>query len=1167
MTNCCNINFISEYCYTENNLEPMHINDYIKNNEHNIKCYNGHELILCNGKIRKPYFRHKNNEDTGGSPMTNWHCEWQSHFPITEKLYPKKIGQIKERWADVVLNNNKILEVQHSKYEKEEIDNRMEDYKLHDVEIIWLIDGNTGIDIKLLEYSNRVYLEFTEYWKYESFKSYSFIFIDINQKIYKINPDKVKSRMIDIENGKTKEEFINSLKNDTDIWDNIEPEQCNLFIKQQGAGNGKTYGIIKMLEDIDKSHYTNFIYITKQHSAKHIIKSEFENQKHNFQNLINIEIKEENKKYIIKYFNKISNKTCQIIISTIDSFTYSISNKKHTHYDMFEGLIYEIINEYITTDLNGGFKFGGINTKLNKECLLVIDEFQDPPEHYAKAIIQIMRNKYIDVFIVGDKLQSIKNETNSFTYFLENEIHLIKTIKLEPTNICRRFIHPKLIKFVNFMIPFKDYNLPEIVPYDSYGGDENEPIVFFEGKFIDSINQNEETEKEIVKEIEKIMKYYENEVNIYNRLPEDFLIVTLFTQKNPLVDALQLAINIFWNDKNSNENINIDNYYRYAIFHKSEEGSSIDLSESDKSTRIVSCHSSKGDGRPVVFLIGFNESAIKKYSGNINLVYNSIFHVAITRMKEKLYIMYQNNHDDISIKINDYIFKNEPISKENMPEPIIKDNSIKYDDIINDSKEQSYKFFYDYIIINAEIEKIIENNTRKKIIDMSNHSIRFSALYVNILLEILYNEIRNKSYFLKQQIKAVLHKVVDSLPVKIDYLKEYYNLLTDKTKLVFPIIKISNKGKDYIKYFQIIYEIIIEVQKKVSDILKGNQNILCPLECIILHYMIEISDNKQYSNININDIYDIIYLYDNTFTNETIIGHEKCLCKKHFNNPIIIQVKNKKIDEIKLYLLNHFEKIEDIKNIMKLFHIKYPKINWLINHILHYEGNDNFNIHKKFNLIGYDDEHVIISYIKPQFNSLNYNEIIVNSIFDTHFINNVKKYKNGKITDNYLKFNNKKVITCIFTLDQTEPYYIEWDNSLINSSDIIKKRMYNIITDKCKTESYKLYYFYKYWRVHCPDDFKKASKFIGFLNEKLDEIKNQFFNDKYLPKYIFKFISYIEVEMSREKKNKDKEIILNKYDNNEYFMKLLEEKIQDSVKEFLKIRNNESDSESGNESD
>ena len=169
----------------------------------------------------------------------------------------------------------------------------------------------------------------------------------------------------------------------------------------------------------------------------------------------NIEITENNKKYIITYFNEKSKKKCQIIISTIDSFTYSIGNKNHTHFDKFEGLIYSIIDGHIESKNCGSINYGGLSPKLNKETLLVIDEFQDPQEHYAKAIVQIMRNKYIDVFIVGDKLQSITNEKNAFTYFLENEFPSINIIKLEPTNICRRFIHPKLVEFVNDMIPFE----------------------------------------------------------------------------------------------------------------------------------------------------------------------------------------------------------------------------------------------------------------------------------------------------------------------------------------------------------------------------------------------------------------------------------------------------------------------------------------------------------------------------------------------------------------------------------------------------------------------------------------------------------------------------------------------------------------------------------------
>jgi len=275
MKSCCNVNFMSQYAFV--NEKQIHINNYTLDLKENIKCQNGHELIAVkNVTNRIPHFRHKNSSDVDGSnPMTFWHSEWQGLFPNTEQIYCKKEGQIKERRADVVLNANKILEIQHSPYDKQEIENRKHDYSLHGVEIIWLVDGNSGIDVKLLTSSNREYLEFTgEYWKYESFKCYDFIYIDIKSKIYKINPNYVKSHMIDVEKPKSKEEFINFLNNGIDIWCNDNPQQCNLYIKQQGAGNGKTFGIIKMLEDDDKCHYKNFIYITKQQEpemVKHLV--------------------------------------------------------------------------------------------------------------------------------------------------------------------------------------------------------------------------------------------------------------------------------------------------------------------------------------------------------------------------------------------------------------------------------------------------------------------------------------------------------------------------------------------------------------------------------------------------------------------------------------------------------------------------------------------------------------------------------------------------------------------------------------------------------------------------------------------------------------------------------------------------------------------------------
>ena len=59
--------------------------------------------------------------------MTEWHSEWQGNFPITEIDFLKiNDTQIKDRRADVVLeNSNLILEFQHSKIEKLEVNNQV----------------------------------------------------------------------------------------------------------------------------------------------------------------------------------------------------------------------------------------------------------------------------------------------------------------------------------------------------------------------------------------------------------------------------------------------------------------------------------------------------------------------------------------------------------------------------------------------------------------------------------------------------------------------------------------------------------------------------------------------------------------------------------------------------------------------------------------------------------------------------------------------------------------------------------------------------------------------------------------------------------------------------------------------------------------------------------
>jgi hypothetical protein len=209
----CNSSVTSQFGYINGN--QIEINEYIARiNEfldETILCSKNHELfkVECKktnqyGIKKRSHFRHKHYKDLIGPALSEWHAEWQSNFPDRyNEVWFKKISelQIKDRRADIYLNElNTIVEIQNSKIEEDEVNNRKHDYGLHGLKIIWIINGNNEtIDVKKLEYSKRVYLEFkTDYWKFQSFRSYEYIYIDIDEEIYKLNKEEDIKRNSDL---------------------------------------------------------------------------------------------------------------------------------------------------------------------------------------------------------------------------------------------------------------------------------------------------------------------------------------------------------------------------------------------------------------------------------------------------------------------------------------------------------------------------------------------------------------------------------------------------------------------------------------------------------------------------------------------------------------------------------------------------------------------------------------------------------------------------------------------------------------------------------------------------------------------------------------------------------------------------------------------------------
>jgi hypothetical protein len=1126
--NQCNINFRSEFAVI--NGHPIHINEYIKNKEEynlcTLLCCNQHELICVNGDKNKKHFRHKHSEDVEGDhPMTAWHCEWQGHFPITEKKFKKLQHQNKLRQADVVIEDHKIiLEIQHSPIPLKEVEQRNHDYGLHGHKVLWIIDGNETIQVTNIKNSDRIFLEFyTDVWKYKSFQD--IIYVNIDTLIYKINPTEVKSDMIDVEPPIEKDLFIQYLNENNEwLYDyKSTMPQCNLYIKQQGAGNGKTFGLIQKLQSIEFEHYKYIIIVTKQHSAKYVIYNEFKNQIENgyITDLNIIEHYEDGKKYIINYKNK-SNIDCSVIIATIDSLMYSLGNKNHTELDKFKGIVNSIINDYTKNVIT--FNFGGMTPPLNKEFCLISDETQDLSIEYGKAIIQIMKTKYIDAYIVGDKLQSIMYNENAFTYLMDNEFNIVNKIFDEPTNVCRRFYHPKLVSIVNDIVPFDKFQLKSITPYQ-YKEDYDNPITIFQGR------SKIDGKFDLNTEVESFMNYYINEVDCNNYKPNDFLIITPFTSSNELVDAIETAVTMYWNNKYKN-----NEYERYAIFHKSDTGTSINLAESENSTRIVSIHTSKGDGRPVVFVIGLNERSLLRFSKeNNNLLYESLIHVALTRMKKKLYIRYDNTSDDIYHRLMKYI------NTESVELQINK--NVKYKNIISLVNDSDYEQLKIHVINKLEYIFDIKD---KQLIDMQHHKIRYITMSIQFYIKIIRNKQMNDRENLKtDQIYTILNKIHKCEVCKVYKWKEYYqqlnknkNIDTKDSEKRIAILKLSDEGNMYGIYFQIICDYIDKVKLIIKRIIDGNNIIICPMESIILFYMMEIFQNGNQTNITINELYYIVHIYYTSF-NHSCIGHNDCLCKRKFLH------QSNEDNKLTQYLLSHYQTLCSINKIYDVFLKKYTHLKWNKDKMFKYNGKTNkIFMYLKCELIGYDDENVYIIYIKPQLNEININEVFVKSIFDTYLL-----YKSE---DEDVKNKNIKII--IFTSDKD--HYIEYEMNVKDNMILLDDILYDKICKYFQGYNNNIYNYYTYIKNKEQNIVDGNITNSMFIIKTIINTLNTKEKKDIIPEYIFDFLKNIKTKIEDDMDDEDDKIKQTKIINGNFgkyrdFHGNLNKRLDEFVSEYM----------------
>ena len=1000
----------------------------------------------------------------------------------------------------------------------------------------------------------------------------------------------------------------------------INEEKGVIYFNQRGAGCGKTYESIQLLQNKFPEKET-YIYLTKMHSVKEVIYNELKDQESRgaLSMLQFIENDVNGKQYKISYYNKESDKNILIIIGTIDSFNYAIVNKNEIikSNDYFKGILKTIVNGSVSIT-NNNIKYSGKTIPFNKKCLIIIDEAQDlckdyieafntiitPPntnntQNYVSTFDNIIAQTNIDVYVIGDKLQSIWGEHNIHTYINKNDMNT----RIERNcgeNIVKRFHNEKFIEFVNDIVPFEKYELPPIIKIcdgKCKYNHENEkiPYTIFE---VPKIYANDYDEEKIDNVVKDIINYMDTEINNYNYLPNNFMFIFPILSKNAFARTLETRIQQFWIDKFKNidyqENvlklheywknkINDNKFHKYIYLHKSDEGRSINLKESENATRILSIHASKGNGCEVVFLLGVSEKVLTCFSKKkCNLVYESLLHVAITRQKKSIYIGIEENDDDIHNRFKKFnIIKNETIEpklkliKTTHHCRMIRNYMINNDDIFSNINRT-------LIEPNNCMEKLPMSENKTDIIDWGHHVIRYGVMIYYLMMNIIENDIPENDIY-KNQFTTIIKKI-SKLPINIYTYFEYAKILrniddhkksqlqksTDNKlpKNILPELKIplllldASENSQYHKYTTILKNIMENIQLKIKKYASSNiMPPMCSFECIVLLFMIKTIEDGSYSDISIMDLYSIMYCYDSC---SDTIGKKhsdkyECLCKKYFIHKKINDISrhDEKIKDMRKSILNHFKCINQIKKIYDNYK-KYvsdtlnTKITeYHFSHHVHFRQpySNVIDIRENHMIIGNSDTHVIFFIIKPQFNILNFYDVIFKALMSTFMILNVSPDCNITIT-NYERFNGKKLYACILTFDSCKPIFyelnIERNNTLMTQS--IKEYSLSYYSQHHEL----VYRFYTFCREQ---NLKNVDRTRNSIEYTLEKLENYFRDHRYKPpKYILDMFNDIRLETDKCIDDPTKiRIIMDQICDEERFAHRLNMCLEKSIDQYLGI--------------
>ncbi len=1017
-----------------------------------------------------------------------WHAQWQRRMAaagaahVEAEFLPLE-GAHSRRVADVACSHG-VFELQHSYIAGAEVQRRDHDYALHGLRTDWLVDGNSGVDVFAID-DGRILLEFTDTWKYNSFRSKDVVFLERQGTVYTFRPDAVRYGTTIVSAGRSIQDFIDAFLAGTATTPIAAHPQHTLYVHQQGAGNGKTYDAVqRCANDPRFAHKETFIILIKTHPAKEVIMQEFANQLKC--NLLEIEegsdeVQGVGKQYKITFRRADNGEESVILAGTIDSFIWALGRGADVTpgVNMFEACCRAVAGGHAVYDnAAGSMRYAGTSVRLNQRCIVIVDEAQDLPMFYLEALAAVVRRTNIDVQLVGDRLQSVWGYDNMFTQASPEYLADIHCVFADPKNDCRRFHHTCLKDMVNDVVNFEAYHVPPIAAicdggpqckhrsaHDDVRGERRVEVV------VQPSPHNREAMQAFR---DGILHHLDALVEARGYVPESFLFVFPVMKGNELAAGLVEMLQEYWENKFRDPAYRrdvldvhpywgtaaarADKFRMYAYLHRSDEGRPMDMTLSERATRLVSIHSAKGDGRDHVYVFNLSQYTLEKFTdGEMNGQSESLLHVALTRMKEGIVVGVCDVDDDIGRRFHKYLARGAssilPCGRAYASRSSLSVRHLLTAGVGEDWAQRLHAAYF------GDVPPLEATDKDAALIEWGHHAIRGHVMRYNLLACATTH-----GTGASDSIRATLAQVAKAPVVSCNArgYREVLHTISDRRNdrqadtsgpAVLPILRFGQDAYGaQAQYHDRLMDTIRDVQKALRASPPNQLPAFGPLLTCMTVYAMEVLDNGRYSDFNAMEMYEILHSFQGG-TGDADLGSHYRLAQR---------------------VERQFARaMEDLRGASLKFLPSYP--------VAYYGHTDDFKIFTCVPLVAVASEEVILFYTRPSINELNRHDVLMAALWDTFIVKNTGEGI-GKDKGPHRRFGKRRVSVCVITLDDVEPLRLRLLDGDSGGDAVFREFVLRTMLDEQRPKA--LWQMYeKELGAHCGDQARAFKSVRGLLEQ------------------------------------------------------------------------------------